>query len=48
MRRHMIAKRRLARHGIVRPPSTRPILRQVLKDRLRERIAAMIKEKIHW
>jgi hypothetical protein len=49
MRRHQLAMRRLIqRGGTVRPPSTRPILRQVLVDQLRERMTTLLSEKLKW
>jgi hypothetical protein len=49
MARHRAAMRRILKHhGILRPPSTRPILRQVMIDRLRERMTKMFHEKIQW
>lgn len=49
MMRHRRAVRRIFKErGIVRPASTRPILRQVMIDRLRERMKTMSQEKIKW
>jgi hypothetical protein len=49
MKRHQLAVRRLIKHGgTVRPASTRPILRQMLIDRLRERMTHLLREKLKW
>jgi hypothetical protein len=49
VRRHQLAVRRLIKHGgAVRPSSTRPILRQMLIDRLHERMTRLLHEKLKW
>jgi hypothetical protein len=49
MARHRAAMRRILKHhGILRPPSTRPILRQIMIDRLRERMTRLVSEKLQW
>jgi hypothetical protein len=48
MKRHHLAELRLKREGITRSYSQRPILRQVMKDRLRERLTHMLHEKLKW
>jgi hypothetical protein len=48
MRRHQQALRRLSKRSIMRLASTRPILRQVMIERLRERMVAMLDNKLKW
>jgi hypothetical protein len=49
MHRHQLAMRRILKHhGVLRLPSTRPILRQVMIDRLRERMTKMLHDKLRW
>jgi hypothetical protein len=48
MQRHQRALRHLARQHVMVLRSTRPILRQAMIDRLRERITTMFHERIRW
>jgi len=48
MRRHMLNIRRLKRHGVMVMPSTRPILRRVMIDRLWDRMTALVNGALTW